>query len=241
VVGMTRFYWLRPPQPSRHTGYINARHKWGLPGVHCPACGVTWSDGSDAYPSVSLSELPERSELEEPRPEPFNEFERLRERVRPLVPSHIPLWPGTKFGPLVGSATGTFGHLYMQNPWTLLARREAVERLREVGVQGLKGCPTEVRFRQKNHPDLLEMELEPYGVLHPDCIPLDREPLCAKCGRDAYRRPEDPVLEAASMPEHTDLFRLKGYTTMILCTEHFRDAVERLELDGVAFRELPAR
>lgn len=238
---MPRFYWLKPPQTPRYTGSVNAAHKWGLPGVHCSACGATWSDGADAYPSVDLSGLPDHEEFEEPRPEPFEEFARLRERVRSLVPPHLPLGPGTEFGPLVGSAMGSFGQLHLPNPWTLLARREAVEKLREAGPRGVKGCPMEVRFRQKNHPDLLELELEPHGALHPDCIPSDREPLCTTCGRDAFRRPDEPLLERASLPEHLDLFRLAGYTTMILCTERFHDAVQRVALDEVVFRELPVR
>jgi hypothetical protein len=33
----------------------------------------------------------------------YEEFERLREQVRPLVPTGVHLWPGTKFGPMNGS------------------------------------------------------------------------------------------------------------------------------------------
>jgi uncharacterized double-CXXCG motif protein len=113
---MTKFYRVRADQASRHTGNINAAHQWGLPGVHCPACGVTWSNGTDAYPSVDLSELPNRHEYEEPRPEPFDEFARLREQVRPLVPPGTPLGPGSDFGPLVGTASGSFGRSSSRTP-----------------------------------------------------------------------------------------------------------------------------
>jgi uncharacterized double-CXXCG motif protein len=236
-----RFYWLRPEDLSRRTGDVNAAHRWGLPGVHCPTCGATWSDGSDAYPSVDLSSQPERKEFEVPRPEPFAEFVRLRELVRPYVPPGVPLWPGTVFGPLVGTASGTFGSFCFQNPWTLLALRETLERLQPEGLRGLKGCRTELRFRKKNPPELLELELHPFGLLHPDCLPPDLQPPCETCGRQDFTRPEEPTLEAASLPTHTDLFRLAGFMTMLIATERFADAVRRLDLSGIVFREIPAR
>src|SRR5690242_4450045 len=109
-----RFYWLRPSVTARHTGEINAAHRWKLPGVTCPACGATWGGGADAYPGVDLSVLAEQARLEEARlEEDFAEFERLRERVRPLAPPGVPLRPGTSFGPLVGTAKGQFGQLIM--------------------------------------------------------------------------------------------------------------------------------
>jgi hypothetical protein len=38
-----------------------------------------------------------------------------------------------------------------------------------------------------------------------------------------------------------DLFRLSNWPPMIIANERFKDAVNRLELDGVVFRELPLR
>ena len=70
-------------------------------------------------------------------------------------------------------------------------RREPLERLQAEGLRGLKGCRTELRFRKKNPPELLEMELLPRGNLHPDCLPGDRPAPCPKCepeGLEAARR-----------------------------------------------------
>jgi uncharacterized double-CXXCG motif protein len=238
---MTRFYEVREDKASRHTGDIRAVHQWGLPGVRCPTCGATWAGGCDAYPSVDLSGLANRHEYEEARPEPFDEFARLRELVQPLIPPGLPLEPGIRFGPLVGTATGSFGPFFFQNPWTLLVRPEVLARLQAEGVRGLKGCRTQLRFRQKNPPELLELEIPPHGRLHPDCTPRDRPPPCPKCGRDAFRLPDDFILEAATLPTHTDLFRLTDFTTILICTQSFADAVRRLELDEIVFREVPIR
>ena len=77
------FYRLREDTTAGYTGDISAASKWGLPGVRCPKCGNTWSTSGTAYPCVDLSQHPHRAEFEVPRPEPIEEFERLRELVRP--------------------------------------------------------------------------------------------------------------------------------------------------------------
>ncbi len=237
-----KFYWLRDVPTPRYSGSYNARHQWGLPGVHCPVCDASWSDGSDAYPSVDLSRLPEPEKYSARLEKDYPQFERLCEQVRPLLPVGVPLQPGTKFGPLVGTATGEFGPLLLQNPWELLSRREVLEQLQSAGVRGLKGCRTELRFRQKNPPELLELELLPHGRFHPDCLPPERPAPCTKCGRTEWKRPEEPILEAASLPESLDLFRLRDWTTMIIGTERFVEAVRRLGFEqDILFRELPVR
>jgi uncharacterized double-CXXCG motif protein len=235
------FYRLREDTTAGYTGDISAASKWGLPGVTCPKCGNTWSSSGTAYPCVDLSQHPHRAEFEVPRPELIEEFERLRELVRPLVPTGASIPAGTELGPLVGSAWGTFGAFFFQNPWTLLARREAVEALQQAGVQGLKGCKPELRFRQKkNPPELVVLQLEPHGLLHPDCLP-PRPPPCSRCGRDGFQLPENLLLDKASLPTHTDVFRLANFSTVLVGTERFKEAVQRLGLDGILFLDLPLR
>jgi uncharacterized double-CXXCG motif protein len=237
-----KFYWLRDVPTRRYSGSYNAANKWSLPGVHCPLCDAIWSDGSDGYPSVDLSQLPEKDKYSARLEKDYAEFERLREQVRPLVPAGVPLWPGTYFGPLVGTAQGEVGPLLMHYPWDLLMRREALEQLQAAGVRGLKGCRTELRFRRKNPPELLQPELLPRGQLHPDCLPADRSAPCAKCGRSGLRLPEAPILEVGSLPQDLDLFRVGDYTTMIIGSERFVEAVRRLGFEqDILFRELPLR
>ncbi|WP_257461723.1 SitI6 family double-CXXCG motif immunity protein [Archangium lipolyticum] len=238
---MTRFYWLQSPTASRYTGELQATHKWRLPGVSCPECGATWAGSATSFPNADLSSLPDEREFKVPRPEPFDEFVRLRELVRPLVPSGAQLLPGAKFGPLVGTATGTFSPIFFYFVESPLMHREALEKLRAEGVRGLKGFPTELRFRQKKHPELVELEVLPHGRLHIDCLPPDRPPKCPKCGRNGFKRPEELILDASSLPVDLDLFRLSDFETTFICTERFVDAVRRLELHEAAFRELPLR
>lgn len=237
-----KFYIIEGDPAPRYTGDLNAGHQWGLPGVEaCPTCGVGGGVVGLQYPCVDLSSLPERKEFDEPQPVSFEKFVRLRELVRPLAPKGALLEPGTKFGPLEGTGSGYFGQLFMQNPWSLYVRREALERLREAGVRGLQGCPINVRFRAKRPPELLALQLELHGQFHPACLPPDREPPCPTCGYERLMRPDPIILEVASLPLDLDVFRLRQGWTNIIASERMLDAVLRLELDGVAFQELEIR
>jgi uncharacterized double-CXXCG motif protein len=190
---------------------------------------------------VDLSTHPSQAAFLKPRAEPIEEFERLRELIRALVPAGAPIPPGTRFGPLVGTASGSFGAFCFQSPWTLLVRREAMESLQQAGVQGLKGCKPELRFRQKkNPPELVELQLEPHGLLHSSCLP-QRPPPCSRCGFESFQLPEHLILDKASLPTHTDVFRLANFATVLVGTERFKEAAQRLGLDGILFHELPLR
>ncbi|HZI09421.1 MAG TPA: double-CXXCG motif protein [Myxococcus sp.] len=238
-----KFYQVEEDTAAGYTGNMRAAPRWGFPGVTaCSACGVGGGWAGLQYPCVDLSSLPERTELEDPgRQVSREEFLRLRELVRPHVPAWARLEPGADFGPPTGTGTGTFGQLFMQNPWSLYMRREALEQLVDTGVQGLLGCPVDVRFRGKSPPGMLAMQLELHGHFHPDCLPPDLPPPCPKCGNSCHAMPEPFILEAASLPEHTDLFRLSAWPTLIVASERFVDSAKKLALDGAVFRELAMR
>lgn len=235
-----RYFIVREDRASGYTGDIDGSHKWGLPGLDtCPACKSTWSDNSRAYPSVDLTSVATLADFEEARAEPIEELERMRELVRPLCPPGALLGPGTDLGPFVGRAQGRFGQFVSPAPWLLLVQREALEKLQAEGLRGLKGCRTQIRFRQRNAPELLELEILPAGRLHADCLPPNREPRCTRCGRFGLTLPKNRLLDATTIPSQVDVFRLEDFSTVIVCTEHFVNVCQRLGLDGVTFQPLP--
>ena len=240
-----KFFEVEQDTSRRYTGNLgNAAHRWGLPGVlPCQHCGAGGGVTGLQYPCVDVSHFPEeeRQRLSEAWPVPFPEFSRLRERVRPLAPPQARLEPGTRLGPLTGSGSGTFGPLFMQNPWSLFIRREALESLRTEGVRGLVAGPVEVRFRAKTAPELLEPQLELHGHFHPDCLPPDMGTPCPVCGDEKLTRPDAVLLERQTLPAHLDLFRLAQGWTLIVASERLVEAARHLGLDGVRFRELQAR
>lgn len=240
-----RYFKVRGNTSSRYTGELRATHKWGLPGMQpCPVCGLGGAVLGLEYPCVDLSSLPalELKKLSNPAPVPLEELERLRELVRPLAPRNAVLEPGTELGPLTGTGSGTFGQLFMQADWTLCLRDEALKRLRATGVRGLEAGLVDVRFRGKNPPRLVNMQLEVQGRFHPSCLTWTRKPPCPRCGSTEVDGPmPDPiVLDSKTLPEDVDLFRLTDAPGLIIATEHFVEAAARLELDGVVFLPIQA-
>lgn len=234
------YFTIEEDRSSGYTGEVSAKHKWGLPGIlNCPGCKGSGGDDSKAYPSVDLTAVASLADFEEARAEPFEEYERLCELVRPLLPPGAVLEPGVALGPLVGRAQGRFGPLVCPFPWWLLVQREAFEKLQAEGLKGLKGCPTQLRFRQRNAPELLEPEMLPVGRLHPDCLPSNRKPPCPRCGYHGLTLPENMLLDLSTVDSELDLFRLEDFSTVIVCTARFHDACQRLGLDGVSFIPLP--
>ncbi len=235
-----RYFRIREDKSLGYTGFVDAAPKWGLPGVDtCPACKSTWANTTIAYPSVDLTPVTALADFAEARAEPLEEYERMRELVRPLLPPGAMVQPGACFGPLVGKAQGRFGQFVSNYSYVLLVRREALEKLQAEGLRGLKGCRMEVRFRQRHSPELLELELLPVGRLHPKCLPPNREPPCPRCGWEDLSIPKEPVLDVATLPADLDLFRLVDMTTVVICTERFAEACQRLGLDGIVFLPLP--
>src|SRR5687768_1808883 len=100
-----RSYWIRPDDDFRYT--IEGRHRWGLPGLRCEVCGVTWAQTGVSYPTVDLSVLEDAGRFETQWPVERQEFERLKARVSPLLPAGLAAPPGTGLGPFVGTATGS--------------------------------------------------------------------------------------------------------------------------------------
>ncbi|WP_171819036.1 SitI6 family double-CXXCG motif immunity protein [Pyxidicoccus fallax] len=240
-----KFYEATEDTSLGYTGNLDdAINKWSIPGAEpCPTCRKGGGIAGFQYPCADLSSLPahELKKLSNPWPVPQEEIARLIELVRPFVPSWAVLQPGALLGPITGKGMSRMGQLFMQNPWTLLVRRGAFERLQAAGVRGLQGYPIDVRFRGKPPPELLDLQLELHGQMHPTCLPPDRKPPCPTCGDDSFKLPDPIVLDAATLPEHVDVFRMRDVPGIILVTERFVEAVKRLELDGVTFRELEVR
>jgi uncharacterized double-CXXCG motif protein len=140
-----------------------------------------------------------------------------------------------------GPGRGPFEHILVHNPWQVLIRREALEQLQAEGLRGLEGRRTDLRFREENAPELLELKSELHGLYHPDCEPPVELVRCEACDRYRFNRPKKPLLDAASLPEHLDVFRLRNGTATLVITERFARTLQRLGFEEFSLRELPVR
>ncbi|QRN98055.1 hypothetical protein JRI60_02985 [Archangium violaceum] len=234
------YFTIEQDKASGYTGYVDGTYKWALPAINCSLCKAIWGGGF-AYPSVDLTPVANLANFEKSRAEPIEEYRRLSELVRPLLPPGAIPAPVTTFGPFVGWGRGRFGSFVAPVPWLLMVRREALDKLQAEGLRGLKGCRTQLRFRQRQSPELLELEILPMGRLHPDCLPPGRQPPCPRCGRDPVSLPKVRLLDSTTVTDPLDLFRLRDFSGVLVCTERFADACQRLGLDGISFQPLPVR
>ena len=239
-----KFFEVLEEKMSRHTGTIDGEPRWCIPSIECALCGGYGGLG-EAYPTVSLSNFKERAALEEPRSlqaVPLEEYQRLCELLRPRVPQGAPLEPGTWLGPVIGSTSGHFGDFVFQAPWVLWASQVALEKLQAAGLRGLMGASGELRHRGKNPPELLNLEIQVRGSLHPACFTESWQAPCKRCGSHRNGYPVGAaVLNAMTLPDDVDIFRLREFKTVIIANERFVDTVRRLRLGNIAFRELPVR
>ncbi len=220
-----------------YDNYIEASHRWGLPGVRCEACGATWGNAGVAYPTADLSSLPNSQRYTSLWPVPWTEFEGLRAAVLPLLPAGALAPPGTDLGPLVGRARGTFPELVWQNPWTILAHSDVILRLSEKGVRRLVGAVAQLTGRRQL-PQLVELQLEPHGCMSPSSLPFGGAPPCTTCGRRGITRPSQVIIDRCSIPMDHDIFRLTDLTTMIVATTGAVNALRDLGLRGFRFQEV---
>jgi uncharacterized double-CXXCG motif protein len=231
-----RFHQLQRPAPGipRHwSGGLSAEHAWSLPGVECPTCHETWS-GQLALPSVTLSSLPEQDAFLEPRVEPHAEYARLAALVQPLLPPGLLPEPGMQFGPLRGTARGTWGPLSSRFGWEVLVTQGALTHLQAEGIRGLVPVHTELHGLD-NGLALLELEPPLRGRLHRDS--LLEGPKCLTCGGSEVRIAPEPWLDGDALPHDVDLFRPANGSTFIFVTERFVEAIQAMEPSDVSFRE----
>lgn len=233
---MSSFYGV---QPACYKIEVHDSRRWSLPAVRCPTCGLIWSGTALSLPCVDLLQHPVAAKLATPRvEEDFNEFIRLREAIRPLVPKGLNLEPGTALGPAVGPAKGTeFGDLTMGFPWMMLARPKGMEFLKAAGLRGIEAGPTDFEF-EGHSQRVFELQIEPFGRVHPDCLPPDRHPPCPTCGRTGLPLPQPLLLDRASLPDDRDIFRLADYDQVIVVTECFVEVAKRLGSHDLGFTEL---
>ncbi|WP_372338351.1 SitI6 family double-CXXCG motif immunity protein [Corallococcus llansteffanensis] len=225
---------LGDPNSGQWSGTYRAKRKWYVPSQLCPRCEA-WG-GMQAYPSVDLSSLPDNDSLAEIWPQAPEEVARRVALVRPFVPPALPLEPGCRLGPLVGTAHGHFGPVTVWPSWQVLVREDARDLLQSSGLQGIIPVRAELRTRRTKEQALYELEARPLAKLHPACI-YDREPTCPFCGRHGFTLPPKRWLLGESVPTGLDLFGVEE-TTRIVVSERFVDTVNRLGPSDVVYREI---
>ena len=217
----------------------NVTHKWCLPGVRCYVCGNTWAQTGVFYPSIDLTSFPEKDAYK-PRPQPLDEFERLRKNLAGFVPRGTMLVPGAQFGPIVGKASGELRDVIWPYPWLFLVQVDILQRLRDEGLRLPTAVPSELEYRGAILSNYCELEAHPAAYLKPGMGIREIAP-CSGCGRYDYslHKAQPLVLDSDTIPKNIDVFRLCDLPTYVICTEKFADSCVRFILNGTTVSPIP--
>jgi uncharacterized double-CXXCG motif protein len=225
-------YHLTPNADFASDAVVEEDRRWLLPGVKCDSCGRTWAGTGLSYPSVDLSAWDGQRRYHSAFPVPLAAFEKLRKDVEWAVPKGASLRPGTRFGPLGGTAIGRFGEVEWFFCWGLLLSARVLAELQRAGAMGVKGVPVEAK-KGRRRLELLELEILPGARIQ---APADVVK-CASCGREAFTRPKRIVVEGP-LPKGTDIFRAGNSTATIIATERLKLALEPLQDGRITFEPI---
>lgn len=223
--------WTFPNNPI-----IDGLHKWGLPGIECSECGDTGGTIGCEYPNVNLPVLVDPKPYLKGWPVSPERLEELRQPIRPLLARHLPLFPGTQFGTIVGKARAKVGDFAWQKTMTPLIREGAYHKLRERGIQ-IMGVPAELKYRGKQPQKLLVLQVEPRARWDESCLVDER--YCSTCGSYLGMVKKPLTVKGSSVPKDADLFRVIWHTMRVISTERFKEVVTEMQLTDIAFEEIP--
>lgn len=232
-----RFFEIKEDLNLKKAGYIDAGHKWGLPGVICPVCKNTWSTVGLEYPTVELTNVVDEELYREPRAEPLNVYEKLKQKIQDAFPRLSLLEPGAEFGPLVGKAIGRLDGFVWRAWWTISLEANALEMLNNYGVTLPNSVKAELKFK-KDVQEVFELELPLLGKLTNGVYDNIQLKHCNACGRHSASKPQEVLIDCSSVPDHVNIFRVSNFRTIILVTERFVDAVTSLNIKGAIFKEV---
>lgn len=236
-----KYYQIKPDYSDKKQNYLEATHKWGLPGVSCNICNQVWSNVGIQYPSVDISELSISEELEEGWVASLSELKSFQTEIRTAFPEYHILPPGSEFGCLigkeVGKKSGYFNDFIWNLPWTIILRENTLDKLHFEKLKLPKTIEPIIKFKTQPQK-IYEFEILPFGNLLNPIFENNRDNACLGCDRIGVSMPHEILVEKETIPIDLDIFRLTNFSTIIVITERLVEAAKRLQLKGAIFNEI---
>lgn len=233
---MPSVYLCRPDLDGwaiRNKPDIRAAHATGLPGLDCPVEGP-WATTGLSYPTVDVDDVKARVGDIKPWPVSLATFEGLREKLTASLPANMWLGPGTNFGPLIGSASGTFGDFGWPSWWDVVVRESVLTAMREAGFS-LRTRVAELKFRKKQHEALHELEIWPSA----QAAGYTRSLPCELCGRIGDRVPDKFAVDGTSLKPEEPFQRLFQFPTQIIANEAMAAFIRSRRLTDIVLLPIP--
>lgn len=229
---MKAAYLIGPDEQSSNAmarGDIDATRSLYLPGIECPMCDDAWAISGLEYPTIDSAPLRGAVSGRSSWPVPPTRFREIGDIIRPMVPSHVVVAPGTAFGPLVRARVKSkFAHFGWLFPWTLLVTSATLACLRRNGINLRTRL---IELKKPNHAGAEVFEVE----ARPSVNCIDRRPtkVCEICGRQDFTTPSRIVIDRASFDPLIPIQRLIDWPTMLVINKVFAEVISIHELSGV--------
>lgn len=232
---MPSVYLCRPDLDGwaiRHKPDIRAAHATGLPGLICPTEGP-WATTGLSYPTVDVNNVKALVGNLKRWPVSLAVFEGLREKLTTLLPASTWLEPGTDFGPLIGSASGTIGDFGWPTWWDMVVRESVLAAMREAGFS-LRARVAELKFRKKQHETLHELEIWPTAL----AVGYTRSVPCELCGRVDDSVPDEFAVDGSSLRPEEPFQRLFQFPSHIIANEAMAAFIRSRGLTDIVLRPI---
>lgn len=219
---------------------VMAGRPWSLPVVICDTCGRT-RDFHLEYPGLFLPKGIDPTPYQSGWPVSNERLIELTEPLRKAWGPSLPLGPGTSFGPLRGDARGRHGDFTWLGGLPLISPK-ALYRLTSSGLTPMATFATEIVCASGKLLPHLEVRPPRRASVGPEGFgPAALNP-CPECSRidlagSEFEKWGTYKVQMLSVPKDTDIFAVCELGT-ILVTDRFVDAVVRLRLSNIAFREI---
>lgn len=194
-----------------------------LPMMTCPYCGQYRGEPGIVYPWIDIkkiirSPLEKRLRYGDAIDFTWEEFAHMVQQLRPQLSDWV-LPPAAKFGAFTGKifARPALTDFVMPGAYTLLARRQVADELRDMGY---KLEIFEVKLRQqKVAEDMVEIWAPPVA------LSAARAGIrwCAHCERGSVRAAD--IVRSGSVPSDTHLFMLKDCPNFLVLSEQLFDDI----------------
>jgi hypothetical protein len=204
------------------TSSIEVVHKMGLPGLDCPKCGP-WGTAGLEYPMLTVK----GKEFSSSWPVRLEEFNDIKIKLKQIVGDaafEARLWrPGTCIGPLTGKGRGKKFNSIVIAGWSLLIEDGLFNALSQFfPLEGVKADIKWGKIKGANEqvlPTFVEVEVRPTLDFWGD----EEFPICEICGRQSGSVPQQIKIRSDSYDSALGLYRGNFGSTVLFCSEAFRN------------------
>jgi hypothetical protein len=214
---------------------VSGEHKWILPGLICPICGI-WGGSGREFPCIEPTQ--EQRRYFKKGPQPLDWFKEAFPKSGLRQPDGSIPGPTTQFGPLEGRVESgrIVTDFIWPRSWTILVRQLVKDLLATSDLRISCFAQARIKGSAKLNEKFHELQIERGLFLDDSCMQRSG-PDCKLCGRSPVRLGSGPLKLRKGAPSlHEDLFRAANFPTLIFASEPFVSFANKQSFSNIAFQ-----